>query len=139
MGDDTAVSRVLVIEDDVDIQQALAQVLADDGYNVECASDGAEGLSKVRAGSEKPAVIILDMWMPGMDGFAFRRAQLDLPETAEIPVVVVTAAGVAPTEMAALGLAYVLRKPVDLDILLRVVRRLSSRVARATYQPHPHA
>ena len=139
MGDDTATSRVLVIEDDVDIQQALAQVLADDGYEVDCAADGADGLAKVRASGDKPSVIILDLWMPGMDGFAFRRAQLDLPETAEIPVVVVTAAGVAPTEMAALGLAYVLRKPVDLDILLRVVRRLSSRAAKTSYQPHTHA
>ena len=139
MGDDIAMSRVLVIEDDVDIQQALAQVLADDGYEVDCAADGADGLAKVRASSDKPSVIILDLWMPGMDGFAFRRAQLDSPETADIPVVVVTAAGVAPMEMAALGLAYVLRKPVDLDILLRVVRRLSSLAAKTSYQPHPHA
>jgi DNA-binding response OmpR family regulator len=139
MNGELAPSRVLVIEDDLDIQQALAQVLTDDGYEAECASDGGEALVKLRERSDKPSVIILDLWMPGMDGFGFRRAQLASDETADIPVVVVTAAGVAPTEMAALGLAYVLRKPVDLDILLRVVRRLSSRAARAQTQPHPNA
>lgn len=138
MGGDAARSMILVIEDDSDIQETLAQVLADDGYEVDCASDGAEALAKLHARSDKPSVIILDLWMPGMDGFDFRRAQLASAETADIPVVVVTAAGVAPTEMAALGLAYVLRKPVDLDILLRVVRRLSSRAAKAAAPSHPH-
>jgi DNA-binding response OmpR family regulator len=130
-------SRVLVIEDDVDIQQALGQVLADEGYEVDLAADGAEGLSKIHDGTDKPSVIILDLWMPGLDGFGFRRAQLASEETSDIPVIVVTAAGVAPTEMASLGLAYVLRKPVDLDILLRVVRRLSSRPHKPQYHSHP--
>jgi CheY-like chemotaxis protein len=73
--------------------------------------------------------MILDLYMPRMNGFEFRKAQLASAETAEIPVVVVTAGGVAPNEMAALGLTYVLRKPVDLEILLRVVRRLASGVS----------
>jgi len=137
MSGDLARSRVLVIEDDLDIQQALGQVLADEGYEVELAADGAEGLSKIQDGSDKPSLIILDLWMPGLDGFGFRRAQLASDETADIPVIVVTAAGVAPMEMAQLGLAYVLRKPVDLDILLRVVRRLSSRPAKPQHPPHP--
>jgi DNA-binding response OmpR family regulator len=118
--------RVLVIEDDVDIQHSLAQLLEEEGYAVDVASDGAEGLVKLRSGDEKPSVIILDLWMPRMNGFGFRSAQLASPDTADIPVVVVTAGGVAPNEKAILGLAYVLHKPVDLDILLRVVRRLSS-------------
>jgi two-component system response regulator MprA len=119
-------ARVLIIEDDHDIRDALEQVFVDEGYEVDCAEDGVEGLAKLRASGPKPAVIVLDLWMPRMDGLAFRRAQLGFDEMADIPVVVVTAGGVAPQEAAALGLSYVLLKPVDLSIVLRVVRRLSS-------------
>jgi two-component system response regulator MprA len=123
-------SPVLIVEDDFAVQEALAQVLIDEGYDVECAADGAEALRRLHAGGGKPSLIILDLWMPRMDGFAFRSAQLASEATADIPVVVVTAAGVAPNEMARLGLSYVLRKPIDLQILLRVVRRLSSGAQR---------
>jgi DNA-binding response OmpR family regulator len=129
--------RVLVIEDDFDIQQSLAQILQEEGYDVDCAFDGAEGLAKLRANDVKPSVIILDLWMPRMNGFGFRSAQLASPDTADIPVVVVTAGGVAPNEKAILGLAYVMHKPVDLDILLRVVRRLAS--TGHGHRPHAHA
>jgi two-component system response regulator MprA len=119
-------ARVLIIEDDRDIREALEQVFVDEGYEVDCAEDGANGLAKLRNNGPKPAVIVLDLWMPRMDGLAFRRAQLTSEDTADIPVVVVTAGGVAPQEVAALGLSYVLLKPVDISIVLRVVRRLSS-------------
>jgi CheY-like chemotaxis protein len=128
---------VLIIEDDFSIQEALAQVLMGEGYDVECAADGAEALSKLREGGIKPSLILLDLWMPRMDGFAFRAAQVASPQTADIPVVVVTAAGVAPNEMARLGLTYVLRKPVDLEILLRVVRRLTTGAQRFPMSAHP--
>jgi CheY-like chemotaxis protein len=123
---DSMRTPVLIVEDDFEVREALAQVLLDEGYDVESATDGADALAKLRGNIGKPSLIILDLWMPRMDGFAFRAAQLASEETADIPVVVVTAAGVAPNEMARLGLTYVLRKPVDLQILLRVVRRTST-------------
>jgi CheY-like chemotaxis protein len=126
---------ILVIEDDYAVREALAQVLMDEGYDVDCAEDGAAALERLRT-SAKPSCIILDLWMPRLNGFGFREAQLASEETAHIPVVVVTAGGVAPKEMAALGLAYVLHKPVDLDILLRVVRRLSSDAPKPDFHPH---
>jgi DNA-binding response OmpR family regulator len=129
-------SPILVIEDDFDIREALSQVLTDEGYEVDCAGDGAEALTKLRSGADKPSVIILDLWMPRLNGFGFRSAQLASPETADIPVVVVTAGGAAPSEMAALGLAYVLHKPVDLEVLLRVVRRLSANARNGQYPSH---
>jgi CheY-like chemotaxis protein len=119
-----------MIEDDFDIRTTLADILIDEGYEVECAGDGAEALSVLHAG-RRPSLIILDLWMPRMGGLEFRAAQLAEAELADIPVVVVTAGGVAPRETAALGLAYVLRKPIDVDVLLRVVRRLSA-------QPRAH-
>ena len=137
MGEDTTQRfSVLVIEDDFDVQQSLAQVLMDEGYVVETAVDGAEALARLQARQEQPSVMILDLWMPRMNGFEFRKAQLASPETADIPVVVVTAGGVAPNEMAALGLTYVLPKPVDLEILLRVVRRLASSARRGPSPSH---
>jgi CheY-like chemotaxis protein len=116
----------MVIEDDFDVRAALTEALTEEGYRVAVASDGAEALATLHDGT-KPSLIILDMWMPKMGGMEFRAAQLAEPDLAGIPVVVVTAGGVAPREMAQLGLAYVLRKPIDLDVLLRVVRRLSAR------------
>lgn len=111
----------------------MAQVLVEEGYDIECAADGGEALARLRGSPNKPSLIVLDLWMPRMDGFAFRAAQLASAETADIPVVVITAAaGLAPDEMARLGVTYMLRKPVDLEILLRVVRRLSSSTQRPT-------
>jgi CheY-like chemotaxis protein len=139
MGDDLGrAASVLVIEDDADIQETLAEVLKGEGYGVDCARDGVEALAKLHAGA-RPSVILLDLWMPRMNGFGFRSAQLASPETADIPVVVVTAGGVAPREMAMLGLAYVLHKPLDLDILLRVVRRLASQPRQAARDREAHA
>jgi CheY-like chemotaxis protein len=128
---------ILIVEDDLPVQEALAQILVDEGYDVECAADGVEALDRLQESGSKPSLIILDLWMPRMNGFVFRAAQVASPKTADIPVVVVTAAGVAPNEMARLGLTYVLRKPVDLPILLRVVRRLATPQPRAA-MPAPH-
>ena len=119
---------VLVVEDDRAIRETLSELLVDEGYDVDCAADGDEALAMLHSARRKPAVIVLDLWMPHMDGLAFRAAQLSEAETKDIPVVVVTAGGVAPGETAALGLAYVLRKPVDVELLLRVVRRLAAGV-----------
>jgi CheY-like chemotaxis protein len=129
-------SPVLIVEDDVDVRGTLSDVLVDEGYEVAGAEDGAEALASLHAGL-RPSVIILDLWLPRMGGLEFRAAQLAEEELANIPVVVVTAGGVAPREMAALGLAYVLRKPIDLDVLLRVIRRLSARTLMTGAHP-PH-
>jgi CheY-like chemotaxis protein len=117
---------ILVIEDDREIRETLAEVLHDEGYEVDSVADAREAWAGLQGGRDKPSLIILDLWLPGMHGLEFRAIQLAHPETADIPVVVVTAGGVAPRETAALGLSYVLRKPLDLELLLRVVRRLSS-------------
>jgi CheY-like chemotaxis protein len=117
---------ILVIEDDREIREALADVLHGEGYEVKCAVDAREAWAGLQGGWDKPSLIILDLWLPGMHGLEFRAIQLATPETADIPVVVVTAGGVAPQEAAALGLSYVLRKPLDIELFLRVVRRLSS-------------
>ena len=76
-------ATILVVEDDHDIQSALASILREEGLHVATASDGAEALALLRQGL-RPAVILLDLMMPVMNGAEFRAAQLQDPELAEL-------------------------------------------------------
>jgi CheY-like chemotaxis protein len=117
--------RVLVIDDDRDLRTTLAQVLTDEGYAVVTAANGAEGLTRLHELHEesRPDVILLDLMMPVMNGAQFRRAQLDEPELAAIPVLVMTAAGErAVVSLGELHAASVLYKPVGLEALLNAIQ-----------------
>jgi CheY-like chemotaxis protein len=110
-------ARVLVVDDEVDIRQAVSEVLADEGHQVTAAGDGAEALVMVR--DFQPQLILLDLMMPGMSGWEFRRLQKDDPDLSTIPVVVLSALG----KDGALDAADYLQKPFDLEELLTAVRR----------------
>ena len=107
---------VLVVDDESDIREALAELLADEGYEVQAARDGAEALKKARA--FHPSVVLLDLMMPGMNGWEFRARQRGDPELASIPVIVLSAFGRAPGVDA---VGY-LEKPFELEDLLSAVR-----------------
>jgi CheY-like chemotaxis protein len=107
---------VLVVDDESDIRLAVTEVLSDEGYQVMGACDGAEALVKARA--FHPSLVLLDLMMPRMDGWEFRRVQQHDPEVSGIPVVVLSAMG--PDSLDADG--YV-GKPFDLEELVSVVRR----------------
>jgi CheY-like chemotaxis protein len=108
---------ILVVDDERDIREAIAELLEEEGYDVEAAGDGAEALDKARACH--PVVVLLDLMMPVMNGWEFRARQRGDPELASIPVIVVSALGkVADVEAA----AY-LQKPFELDALLDAVKR----------------
>jgi CheY-like chemotaxis protein len=113
------VARILVIDDDSDIREVVAEALAFEGHEVAGARDGAEGLARCHA--FRPDLVVLDLMMPGMNGWEFRRAQLRDPVLARIPVLVVTALGHDPD----IEVAAVLPKPFRLDDLLAHVRRLT--------------
>lgn len=114
------VKRVLVIDDDRDIRETLTEALEFNGYAVISAADGAEALQKLRQGP-LPCVILLDLMMPVMDGFQFRREQRLDPNLAGIPVVVTTAGGRAdPRDIEADG--YI-TKPLKLPKLLAALQR----------------
>lgn len=108
---------MLIVDDESDIRETVSEVLAEEGYEVHDAQDGAEALSKCRA--LHPSVVLLDLMMPRMNGWEFRAAQMHDPELAEIPVVVVSALGRVST----IDAAAFLQKPFDLSDLLEVVRR----------------
>lgn len=113
---------MLVVDDDPYIRDALADVLADEGYAVTAARDGEEALEFLRA-SLRPAVILLDLRMPGMSGWEVRKRLLADPELSGIPVVLLSADAHLEDAQAALRAAGSLRKPPSLDELLEAVGR----------------
>jgi two-component system, OmpR family, response regulator CpxR len=110
---------VLVVDDDPDIRETLRFVLEDAGYSVYLAANGKEALDLLASMDHPPGLILLDLMMPIMSGDEMLRALRAVHALAAIPVTIVTASG-APMPREATG---ILKKPVDLDALLRVVAK----------------
>lgn len=120
-------ARVLVVDDDPLNLEVLAEVLFDRGFNVRTAANAAEALAE--AHRRRPALVLADVAMPGMDGVELCAAIKRDPRLGNVPVVLLSADGGDPRERARgadAGAAEYLSKPVDLEGLLRVVRRLST-------------
>jgi len=119
---------VLIVDDDGAIREALAELLEDEGHTVRFAANGQEGLD-VCASLPLPDLVLLDLSMPVMDGFEFAQRKQNDPTLAAIPVCVMTAA--APSSPTPTGVSAILRKPLDLDDLLVVIRQLCEGPARS--------
>lgn len=111
--------EILVIDDDPDIREALGGVLELEGYSVQAFGDAREALAWLDAG-HAPALVLLDLMMPGMNGWQFLAALEERPRLGKLPVVVLTGA----RESNGLHVSALLKKPVDLDVLLEAVRGL---------------
>jgi CheY-like chemotaxis protein len=114
-----AATDVLVVEDDDDLRSVLAECLRFEGYTVTEAVDGVDALARLKAGAT-PAVIILDLVMPRMDGRQFLGAIDEDVVLAAIPVVLVT--GTPPRDLNA-KVTAILKKPIGIDDLLAHIRR----------------
>jgi len=114
---------VFIVEDDVDTREMLEHFLETEGYAVETAANGKIALERL-AGGVRPAVILLDLMMPVMDGWQFRRAQVRDSSLARIPVIVVSAAG--RDRVTQIDADDFLSKPVNLDELLARVTHYSA-------------
>jgi CheY-like chemotaxis protein len=114
---------VLLVEDDHDVRETIAEILFDEGYQVVTASDGRAALDHLQAGV-KPSVIVLDLMMAGMDGFQFRAEQRADPAIAGVPVIVLTADRHVDQRLDELAVAAYLRKPTRLAELLAVIARI---------------
>lgn len=116
---------VLAVDDDYDVLLALQDVLEMEGYRVIPARSGREALDLLHRGL-RPALILLDLMMPDVSGWEFLAEQRQDVELARIPVVVVSGQGLSTREVASLGVAGYLKKPVDLDELLSTVSHFAA-------------
>lgn len=111
---------ILVVDDNLDIRQALRDLLQHEGYSVQCVSDGAAALRCLREGY-RPNAILLDVMMQGVDGERFRAEQAADPVIGDIPVIVVSANRRAAHRLVAQGAAAALPKPFRFEQLMNAL------------------
>jgi len=114
-------SSVLVVDDDPSLVRLMSKFLTLEGFAPVPASNGAEALKYLRGGGDA-SVILLDLRMPVMDGWAFRREQRGDPGLAGIPVVILS--GMEMDGVQDMGVAASFHKPVSFSEVVGVVRRL---------------
>jgi CheY-like chemotaxis protein len=115
MGDEVS-QQILIVDDDTGSRDALATLLRDEGFDVVAVDDGIAAMESLRH-ARLPALIVLDLMMPGMDGWDFRHKQKQDPRLAAIPVIAVSATGKLPDAN------EWFRKPLKFDEFLRAVKR----------------
>lgn len=116
-------NTILLIEDDAPICEAVAYLLEMEGYNVVKAADGRSGMNALKD-MKRPCLILLDLMMPIMDGWEFLDALRNDPDVSvgSLPVIITSAAGSA-TQAAEKKAQGLIRKPIDLDLLLATVHK----------------
>lgn len=122
---------VLVVDDDSAVRRMILLLLRSDGYETEAAKDGAEALALMR--QQRPCLVLLDISMPLMDGWAFRKHQLDDPALADVPVVCMTGVVHSEDVERILGIPC-LRKPIEFPSLIRAVEKFCGGCRRPTSQ-----
>jgi CheY-like chemotaxis protein len=119
--------HILIVEDSPDLQDLLGQLFKSEGYRVSQSMNGQQALDTLCTMPELPSLILLDLMMPVMDGFAFREKQMQNQKLASIPVIVMTADANPHAKALQLGMENIIKKPINnLDHLLEVASHLSS-------------
>lgn len=123
--------KILIVEDNEMNRDMLSRRLARRGYEIAVAVDGEQGLAMAQA--EPPALILMDMSLPGLDGWEATRRLKTMPETRGIPVIALTAHAMAGDreKAVAAGCDDFDTKPVDLTRLLEKIEALLGRAAGA--------
>lgn len=123
---DSAVKRVLVVDDEPDIRAFLELTLEASDFEVTLAEDGIQGRALAR--SVRPDAVILDVMMPGADGISVLRSLRDDPATADIPVVLLTAKTSDQDTWAGweAGANYYMTKPFDIDHLIAFLESIGN-------------
>lgn len=114
--------KILILDDEVDILEALKRKLERSGYIVTAVINGQEGLNAVH--KERFDLVITDVVMPVMDGFRFYKELRKIPSYSAVPVIAVTAHGSMEDTFRVYGVQEFLIKPVDGDVMLKIIGRL---------------
>ncbi len=111
-------AKILIVDDETEFVEMVAFRLAKAGYEVATAADGEEGLEKVRL--INPDLVLLDIWMPKKDGYQVIQELKQVPETARIPIIFLTASTLPQTleKIKAAGAADYILKPFDPPALM---------------------
>ena len=112
---------ILLVDDNAPTLQALSELLQVDGFTVLTAQNGLDALNKMRA-ADHVSLVLLDLWMPVMDGREFLRRKASEAGIAKIPVIVASA--LPPDSLD--GVEAILKKPVSPQHLLEMVRRFTN-------------
>jgi two-component system, chemotaxis family, chemotaxis protein CheY len=113
---------ILLVEDDATLREALREALEERGYKVEMANEGEAALACLQR-DPRPSLILLDLMMPGLNGWDFlARRRID-PSLPAIPVVVISGRLLGPERDSVLPADGFVRKPIDMDELLAEVQR----------------
>jgi two-component system response regulator CpxR len=115
--DSTVKDRILVVDDRHEILNLMSELLAREGFTVRTAHNGLDALNRMRS-DHHISLVLLDLWMPVMDGWEFLRRKKSDPDLANVPVVVISA--IPPVDLD--GVESVLTKPIDLNQLMETVR-----------------
>jgi two-component system alkaline phosphatase synthesis response regulator PhoP len=125
------IDKILVVDDDPDVREALKIILEQSGYQVITAQNGIEGLTSLKV--DQPGLMILDLLMPKMDGFAVLK-ELEGPRWSgfkNIPIIILTAVREEASQRryeletgVDLSVADYVEKPINPDILVEKVKRL---------------
>ncbi len=116
--------RILLVEDDPAVMRAMSYMLEKEGYEVLTAMNGLEGLTKVK--EENPDLLILDVMLPGIDGFEVCHRLRAEPQTAQLPILMLSAKGQEADKSMGLqvGANEYLTKPVERLVFLGKVEAL---------------
>jgi CheY-like chemotaxis protein len=115
--------KILVVEDDVEIRDALMDVLEQNGCEPVGVANGERALAYLRSTTSLPCLILLDLMMPVMDGRSFREVQLQDPVLSRIPVVVISAHRDLQESIQELKVASFIKKPPRMEDLVSAVAR----------------
>ncbi len=119
--------NVLIVEDDPEVREMIRQLVSTEGFHAVAAVDGLDALHLLRTVRHRaphvPCLVLLDLKMPRLGGNEFRRAQLGDPTVANVPVAVMSGATDLEQRAAAMGAVATLPKPLNVDVLIDVVKR----------------
>jgi DNA-binding response OmpR family regulator len=119
--------NVLIVEDDPEVREMVRQLLSTAGFYAVGAQDGLEALHLLRTVRHReplaPCLVLLDLMMPRLGGNEFRRAQLGDPTVANVPIAVMSGATDLAQRAEAMGAVASLAKPLDVEVLMDVVKR----------------